>query len=98
MCDVIPEVLRAVVALVVLAWLPGRAWRPLLLPALRGPRAFVVDVVLSVAMMVAALFGAQAIGVTIGAPSALWIGLAIAAAGFARPLAGLIQRRGLTDA
>lgn len=69
----VAQVLRAGVALFLLAYLPGRVWTAVLLPELRGrlERA-VVSVVLSVCMLLLALYiGNATAGVPIDARAAI---------------------------
>lgn len=63
---------RTLVALVLLAWLPGHLWVRVLAPQLDGAARFVLGVALSIALLTLLLYGGNVLlGIPVGGPSAV---------------------------
>lgn len=70
------QVLRAAVAIGLLAWLPGYAWTRALIPRLTRVERFVLSVTLSVALVTLALFlGNVLLGIRVSGAHAVWYSL-----------------------
>lgn len=73
-------VARAAIGIVLMAWLPGYVWTRALLPDLAGLPRFVVAVLLSVALMMLALYGGNALlGIAVSGAHATWYSLLLTA-------------------
>lgn len=74
--------LRAVVAIAILAWLPGYAWTRALLPRLAPIERFVLSVALSIAAITLALLvGNLILRIPLGGPLGIGAALLLAAMG-----------------
>lgn len=74
---VLIEAARAIVAIVLFAWLPGHAWRRVALPDLRGLAGFVIDAVLSIAIVsLLVVLANTLLGVPVSAATTVWLALA----------------------
>lgn len=84
------ELLLAILALTVLAWLPGHMWVRAFVRGIDALERFVLSVALSVALLILALYlGNVVFGVRISAANATWYALALAAA----PAGVILARR-----
>lgn len=93
------EAAQALVGLALLAWLPGTAWRRVLLPSLDGGAAFLVDVLMSVSLVTLLVLGLHTIaGAPVSAATAVWVALAVTAAAFAPRASRALARMDLTAA
>jgi hypothetical protein len=86
---------RAIVAVALLAYVPGALWVRVLLPELRGRvERFVVAVGVSVcALIVLAYVGNRLLGVPIAAATSLWWALLVCAGALAVPLSRTLAAR-----